>query len=184
MTRPRVRRRTASPAATVVVAIACAVVSVTAQVPQLAGTWKLDAAGSQIVDGAGLAGLIGAGAPPMLHITQPANGQVIVESPVNEGHVRNYQPGAKTATPVGQGGTITMTSQWTGNRLSSEGTSVGANGATATIRETYSVTSDGSVLTIAVTTGASDAKTSALKYTRIRDVGPCERWPTPCKRAP
>ena len=46
-------------------------------------------------DQAGLAGLIAAGAPPMLYITQPANGSVVVESPINEGHVRMYQPGRK-----------------------------------------------------------------------------------------
>jgi len=166
------------------VAIACAVVSLTAQVPQLAGTWKLDAAGSQIVGSAGLAGLIGAGAPPMLHITQPANGQVIVESPVNEGHVRNYQPGGKTATPVGQGGTITMTSRWDGARLASEGTAVAPNGTSSNLRESYALSADGGVLTITVTAMGLDAKTSSLRYIRIRDVGPCEQWPTPCKRAP
>ena len=42
--------------------------------PALAGSWKLDAAASRVDPAAGLAGLIGAGAPPMLYITQPANG--------------------------------------------------------------------------------------------------------------
>ncbi len=75
----------------------------------LAGTWRLDPTQSRVTDTAGLAGLIGAGAPPMLHITQAANGTVVIESPINEGHARLYQPAGKTTTPVGQGGTITMT---------------------------------------------------------------------------
>ena len=63
----------------------------------LAGTWRLNRERSHISDTAGLAGLIGAGVPPMLHITQPANGTILVESPINEGHVRMYTPGGKTA---------------------------------------------------------------------------------------
>jgi hypothetical protein len=44
------------------------------------------------------------------------------------------------------------------------------------------VSADGKMLTIEVKTTALDAKSSTLKYTRITDVGPCESWPTPCKR--
>ena len=51
---------------------------------------------------ASLAGLIGAGAPPMLYMTQPANGTIVVESPMNEGHVRMYVPGGKTADTGGR----------------------------------------------------------------------------------
>jgi outer membrane protein assembly factor BamB len=148
----------------------------------LAGTWQLDTAASRVDPAAGLAGLIGAGAPPMLFITQPANGQLIVESPINEGHVRVYQPAGKTQTPVGQGGTITMTSQWTNRVFTSEGTSVSAAGASAAVKEAYSVSGDGKVLTIDITTAAPDAKSSTLKYNRIHSVGACETWPTPCKR--
>ncbi len=156
--------------------------SLLAQAPDLAGTWKLDAAASRITPHAGLAGLIGAGAPPMLHITQPANGTLIVESPINEGHARFYHPGGTTATPIGQGGTITMTSSWTGRTLVSQGTSVTGAGAFATVKEVYSLDSDGNTLTIDVTTTAASESVSALKYVRIRDVGRCESWPTPCKR--
>jgi hypothetical protein len=83
---------------------------------------------------------------------------------------------------VGQGGTITMTSAWGPRTLTSEGTSVTAAGASANVKETYSVSADGKMLTIEVKTAAPDAKSSTLKYTRITDVGPCESWPTPCKR--
>ena len=151
--------------------------------PVLAGTWKLDPAQSRIDPGASLAGLIGAGAPPMLHITQPANGTVVVESPINEGHVRMYHPGAKTATPVGQGGTITMATQWANKALVSEGASVAPNGVSAALKETYELSADGNALTIEVATTTPEPKASSLKYLRIADVGPCEAWPTPCKRA-
>jgi outer membrane protein assembly factor BamB len=148
----------------------------------LRGSWRLDTSASRVDPAAGLGGLISAGAPPMLYITQPTNGTLIVESPMNEGHVRIYHPGAKTQTPVGQGGTITMTSRWADRTLTSEGTSVSAAGASTTVREAYSVSQDGKILTVEVTTAAPDVKSSTLKYARITDVGPCEAWPTPCKR--
>jgi len=118
----------------------------------------------------------------MLFITQPANGTLVVESPINEGHVRMYRPGTKTQTPAGQGGTISMTSQWVGRTLTSEGTLVNASGAAATVKEAYSVSADGKLLTIDVTTASPEAKSSTLKYARISSVGGCESWPTPCKR--
>ncbi len=45
-----------------------------AQAPDFSGTWKLDETKSQVVATAGIIGLIPAGAPKTLHITQPANG--------------------------------------------------------------------------------------------------------------
>jgi outer membrane protein assembly factor BamB len=148
---------------------------------QLAGTWRLDSAQSRIADAAGIAGLIAAGAPPMLHVTQPANGTLVVESPINEGHVRIYHPGGKTTTPVGQGGSITITAEWIGATFVGQGTAVNAAGASTTVKEIYSVSEDGKVLSVDVTMSGSAQQTSALKYTRIQDVGPCEKWPTPCK---
>ena len=109
----------------------------------MSGSWRLDTAASRVDPAAGLAGLIGAGAPPMLYVTQPANGTLIVESPINESHVRIYRPGVSTRTPVGQGGTITMTSAWGPRTLTSEGTSVTAAGASANVKETYSLSADG-----------------------------------------
>jgi outer membrane protein assembly factor BamB len=154
-----------------------------AGVPNFSGTWRLDKALSQVNDAAGLAGIAPAGAPPALHITQPVNGTLVVESPINEGHVRIYNPGGKTTTPVGQGGAITMTTEWKGRTLVSQGTSVNASGTSTTVRESYSLRPDGKVLTVDVTTTGADEKTSSFTYTRIQDVGPCESWPTPCKRA-
>ena len=118
----------------------------------------------------------------MLFITQPANGTLIVESPINEGHARIYRPGSKTQTPAGQGGTISMTAQSAERTLTAEGTSVNASGAVATVKEAYSVSADGKVMTIDVTASSPDLKSSTLKYVRIASVAGCESWPTPCKR--
>jgi outer membrane protein assembly factor BamB len=153
--------------------------------PRFGGTWKLDAAASRVDPAAGLAGLIGAGAPPMLFITEPANGDLIVESPINEGHARMYRPGSKTQTPVGQGGSIVMTTSRTGDAVMSEGTAANAAGAATNVKERYAVSADGKTLSVDVTTSANgETKTSALKYVRVTEVGPCESWPTPCKRFP
>jgi hypothetical protein len=146
-----------------------------------AGTWKLDTAASRVDAAAMFNGLIAAGAPPMLYITQPANGALIVESPINEGHARIYVPGGKTATPIAKGGTITMTSAWTGATLVSEGTAVSVEGASFKITETFSVDA-GNVLTVEIASTAADTNTSTLKYVRLADMGPCGSWPTPCKR--
>ena len=150
--------------------------------PRFGGTWRLDAAASRIDPAAGLAGLIAAGAPPMLFITEPANGDLIVESPINEGHARMYRPGGKTQTPAGQAGTMTMTTARVGVTVASEGEVVSAGGPTTRVKETYAMSPDGNVLSIDVITAAAETKTSALRYTRLTAVGPCESWPTPCKR--
>ena len=155
-----------------------------AQAPNLAGTWRLDEAKSKVVATAGIIGLIPAGAPKTLHITQPANGTVVIESQINEAHVRIYKPGRETSTPAGQGGAVSMTTKWEGKSLVSEGALKAPNGDTTAIREVVSVSADGKVLTMEVTTTAADRASSTLVYTKITDVGPCETWPTPCKRFP
>ena len=144
-----------------------------------AGTWKLetpDAASAST--GPRLAGLIPAGAPPMLFITQPENGTLVVESPINEGHARFYRPGGTTATPAGQAATITMKAWWVGRTLVAEGAIAANAGGSTAAREAYSISEDGAVLTIDVTGEPS----GRLRYVRIRSVGSCETWPTPCKR--
>ena len=99
------------------VVLCAAAVTLQAQAPDLSGTWRLDEAKSTIVATAGIIGLIPAGAPKTLHITQPSNGSVVIESQINEAHVRIYKPGRETATPAGQGGTIQMRSRWDGRTL-------------------------------------------------------------------
>ena len=154
-----------------------------AQAPDFSGTWRLDETRSQIVATAGITGLIPAGAPKTLHITQPANGSVVIESQVNEAHVRIYRPGRETSTPAGQGGAVTMLSKWDGKSLAGEGTMKAPNGDTSSVREVLSLSADGKTLTMAVTTTTVAGKASStLIYSKITDVGPCETWPTPCKR--
>ena len=158
-------------------------ISLRAQSPDLSGTWQLDEANSKVVATAGIIGLIPAGAPKTLHITQPANGTVVIESQINEAHVRIYRPGKETSTPAGQGGAVTMTTKWDGRSLLSEGAWKAANGDTTTVREVLSISADGKSLTMEVMTTSKEQASSKLVYTKIVDVGPCETWPTPCKRS-
>lgn len=159
-----------------------------AQAPDFSGTWRLDETKSKVTATAGIIGLISAGAPKTLHITQPANGTLVIESQVNEAHVRIYKPGRETSTPAGQGGAVTMTTKWEGKTLISEGALKAPNGDTTAIREVVSLSADGKVLTMEVKTSArataDQEAASTLVYTKITDVGPCETWPTPCKRFP
>lgn len=167
-------------------------VSLSAQAPDFSGTWALDTEKSRVTASAGITGLIPAGAPKTLHITQPANGTVVIESQVNEAHVRIYKPGAQTTTPAGQGGAVTMTTKWEGRALVSEGAMKAPNGETTTLREVVSLSADGKMLTIesnsvaaafaAATAGQAEKAASMLVYTKITSVGGCESWPTPCKR--
>jgi hypothetical protein len=158
-----------------------AVTSLQAQGPDFSGTWQLDEAKSNVVATAGIVGLIPAGAPKMLHITQPSNGSLVIESQINEAHVRIYKPGRETATPAGQGGSVTMTMKRDGRTVTSEGVLKNAAGETTNVREVLSLSADGKVMTMQTSVGAN---ASTLVYTRITDVGPCEKWPTPCKRFP
>ena len=160
----------------------CAGAALQAQTPSFAGTWTLDETRSRIVATAGITGLIPAGAPRTLHITQAANGSVVIESQINEAHARIYRPGKQTATPAGQGGVVTMLSKWEGTSLVSEGAFKAPNGDTIAIREVLSLDSGRTSLTMEVTTSAEQKASSTLIYSKSADVGPCETWPTPCKR--
>ncbi len=161
-----------------------------AQAPDFSGTWRLDPDRSRIVATAGLAGLAGAGAPDTLHVTQPANGTLVIESQINEGHARLYKSGTRIVTPVtvGPGGSVAMTSRWDGRTLVSEGTRESSSGASTIaqqVKEVIGVSADGRTLTIEIAAQGPEATgTSTLVYTRIADVGPCKTWPTPCKTPP
>jgi hypothetical protein len=124
--------------------------------------------------------------PDTLYVTQPANGTLIIESQINESHARIYTPRAKSSTPVGQGGSITMTSRWDGRTLVSEGrreSSSGASTVVTQVKEVIALSADGRALSIDVTTmGSADSSASRLVYTKIQTVEPCQNWPTPCKR--
>jgi hypothetical protein len=158
-----------------------AVTSLQAQAPDFSGTWRLDEAKSNVVATAGMIGLIPAGAPKTLHITQPSNGSLVIESQINEAHVRIYKPGRETSTPAGQGGSVTMTTKWDGRTVTSEGALKNASGETTNVKEVLSLSADGKIMTLQTSVGGN---ASSLVYTKITDVGPCETWPTPCKRFP
>ena len=166
---------------TLTAALVAASAILSAQAPDFSGTWKLDETKSRVVATAGITGLIPAGAPKTLHITQSANGTIVIESQINEAHARIYRPGRETATPAGQGGAVTATSKWEGASLVVEGALKNANGDTTAIREKLSL-GTGGTLTMEVTTG--EQASSTLVYSKITDVGPCSTWPTPCKRSP
>ena len=168
--------------------LAAAQVALVAQAPDFSGTWKLDANRSRVTAAAGLTGLIAAGAPDILHVTQAANGTVIIESQINESHARVYKPGGRITTPVtvGQAGSLTMTSRWDSRTLVSEGRRESASGTITTVtelKEVLALGADRRTLTIEITTTAAGVTSaSTLIYTKTQVVEPCQKWPTPCKK--
>jgi hypothetical protein len=165
------------------VLVAAQVTLIGAQAADFSGTWKLDPSRSRLPSGPALAGLTGAGAPAVLHITHPANGTLVVESQVNESHARVYVPGGKTTTPVfvGQSGAVSMASRWERRALVAEGRLESAAGAATAVKEVFALSADGQTLTIEVALGQSS---STLVYARTLEVGSCQSWPTPCKNSP
>ncbi len=146
--------------------------------PDLSGTWKLELRQSRIANEVGWPGLIGAGAPDRIHLTQAANGTLVTESEINESHARIYEPGGRTVTPVAQTGSITMSSRWEGRRLLAEGVVVSPSGVSSAARETLTLSEDGLVLSVEISTAEG---ASTLTYVRTEGVDPCDKWPTPCK---
>jgi len=151
------------------------------QRPSLAGSWKLDATASTVTTGVPFAGVHADGAPPWLFVTQPSNGTLIIESPMNTGHTRFYRPGKSTTTDIANG-TITMHAVWNRGTTSADATLV-AEGQTTTsggvatpVKEKF--VRDGEALVVEIVAGG---KTSTLRYTRLLDLGACKSWPTPCK---
>ena len=71
----------------------------------------------------------------------------------------------ETLALLSNGGTVAMTSTWQGRSLLSEGTMKAPNGDTTTIQEQWSMSADGRVLTVQVTTTAAAKVESALVYT-------------------
>ena len=142
----------------------------------LSGSWRLDLTGSTVTPGAGLAGVHPNGAPAWLFVTQPANGTVLLESANNASQSRFYRPGKSTTTATA-GGTITMTTGWSGATLMAEGQLTTSGGATTPVKEVLSRSEDALVIQIM----AGD-KTSRLRYVRLTDTGACEAWPNPCKK--
>jgi hypothetical protein len=150
--------------------------------PALSGTWKLDPARSRVSHELGWPGLIGSGAPERLHVTQAANGFLVIESEINESHARIYRPGGTMASPVAQTSTLTMTSRWEGGTLVSEGTLVPPSGDPSEVKEGLSLLGRGETLEVSIAKKSpAGAMASTLVYVRANGVDPCEKWPTPCK---
>jgi hypothetical protein len=60
---------------------------------------------------------------------------------------------------------------------------VTGSAVSANVREVYSISDDRKVLTIEVTrTDGGEARSRRLQYRPLPRIGPCEQWPTPCKR--
>ena len=150
--------------------------------PDVSGTWKLDVKRSRVSAEPGWPGLIGSGAPERIHITQAANGTLVIESEINESHARIYKPGGSSSTPVAQTSTITMTSSWEARTLTSEGNLVPPSGALVRVKEVITLGDDGRTLTVQISAmGPQGTNDSTLVYARTEGVEPCENWPTPCK---
>ena len=150
--------------------------------PDLSGTWKLDAERSRVSAEPGWPGLIGAGAPERIHITQAANGALVIESEINESHARIYKPGGTSSTPVAQTSTITMVSRWEAGTLTSEGNLAPPSGAPATVKEAIALGDDGRTLTVEISvSGPEGTNAIRLVYGRTEVVDPCDQWSTPCK---
>ena len=68
-----------------------------------------------------------------------------------------------------------------GRALVSEGARESSS-STGNVREVFGLSENGQTLEVDITLEDGDGDTvSKLRYTRTRDVGPCESWPTPCK---
>ena len=147
--------------------------------PQMiGGSWRLDASSSSILPEIPFAGVAAKGAPAWLFVTQPANGTLVIESPINTAHTRFYRPGNVTKTNI-TGGVIETRSAWNGESLVADGSITASSGAVSAVKETF--TRDGHALVIQITAGE---KTSTLRYVplTVDDIGRCTSWPTPCKK--
>ena len=138
-----------------------------AQTPDFSGTWTLDLDASRIT-APPLGG--GDGGPAdTLHITQAANGTLVVGNEVNAAQAWTYEPDGESAIPVGRNDTMTVTSTWEGSRFVSEGRrDAGPGNAIIGVREVRSLSDAGRTLTVEVTTTTPDGdQTNTLVYTRV-----------------
>ena len=122
--------------------VASGVVPVFGQTPDFSGTWRLDRQASQITPPA-FSGGRGGGTVDTLHITQAANGTLIIGSEANGTKAWAYQVEGESTIPAGRNSTMSVTSRWDGRVLATEG--VG-------LKERLSLSDDGETLTITITT--------------------------------
>ncbi len=160
---------------------------VAAQSADFSGTWRLDESRSNVDVDAPLVGLGGIGSVETLHITQPANGTLVVESSMRQSQARLYLPGGETSNRIllGEPGTLTMSSLWKDGSLVSHGARHYTNGDAppTEVHETIRLRDEGKSLAIEITLKrAEKTSRSALIFVRETSLGPCESWPSPCKK--
>ncbi|HAK55956.1 MAG: PQQ-like beta-propeller repeat protein [Vicinamibacterales bacterium] len=133
----------------------------------LSGTWQLDVDASRIA-GPLLRGGGDGGPADALHITQAANGTLVVGNLVNAGQAWSYRPDGETTVPVGVNAGLEVTSRWDGQRFIAEGAlPLGTDGPVTQLREVMALADGGAVLTIAVTATTADGEiTNHLVYRR------------------
>ena len=144
------------------------------QTPDFSGTWKLDRQASQITPPA-FSGGRGGRTVDTLHVTQAANGTLIIGSEANGTKAWAYQLEGESTIPAGRSSTMSVTSRRDGRVLATEG--VG-------LKERLSLSDDGETLTIEITITTatpSGERTNRLVYTKQDVVDPCESWSTPCR---
>lgn len=150
-----------------------------AQSPDFSGMWTLDRELSEITPPAFSGGRGGADIG-RLFITHAANGTVIVGPETNARKAWTFTPGRELSIPVGRDTTMMASSRWDGDRLVAEGRQ-----GDMQMHEVMSLSADGDVLTIEVTTTTPEGQIhNRLVYTKAPPVGACESWAMPCKEFP
>jgi hypothetical protein len=151
-----------------------------AQRPDFSGMWTLDEGATELTPPA-FSGGRGGGDTGRLFITHAANGTVVIGAETNGVKAWSFSPGrGELRIPVGRDTSMLASSQWDGDRLVAEGTQ-----GDMSMREVMSLSADGSILTIEVTTTTPDGETrNRLVYTMAPPVGPCKAWAMPCKDFP
>ena len=163
----------------VVVCLLCGAGPVFAQQPDFSGMWTIDPEASEFRYPAFSGGRGGADIG-RLFITHAKNGTLVIGAETNASKAWSYTPGRELAIPVGRDTTMMAASRWEGSHLVAEGRQ-----GDMQMHEVMSLSPDGTILTIEVTTTTPDGRTTnRLVYTKDRPVGPCENWAMPCKDFP
>ena len=138
------------------------------QTPDLSGTWQLDVEVSQIATRP-LRGGGDGGPADSLHLTQAANGTLVVGNRVNAAKAWTYRPGAESAVPVGTNATLTVTSGWEGRQFVAQGSQAASgDDSIVRLREVFTLSDDGDTLTIDVTAATpTGERTNSLVYRRL-----------------
>jgi len=158
---------------------------VSAQTPDFSGTWRLDASRSDVDLNAPLDGIAAMDEKETLHVIQPANGTLLLESSTRSSQARLYRPGHEVSNRIllGEPGTMTLHSRWDGDKLESEGLRSFKTSDKPSVKVTEVILLSGESLTIEIEFAHPEgARSSKLVYRRETSLGPCEKWPSPCKR--